>query len=937
MRSRYILFLILITSFNSQAQNDSPITGYLSSSAMICSSGKIFAWGSNQAGSDKSGPKGILGVGSNNAYETSPKPVIGLDKFNSLKFKQIAGGSGKHIVALACDGSVWAWGNNRNGQIGNGSKDSVITEPMQVKAGVMAGTKYDDGSGNLIGVILVSSGNLNSFAILNDGRLVSWGSNNDLVSENTSGQLGDGTTIERRSPVFVLDGSTLGPLLNVINVSAGDATTYALVDEDGDGLGTVFSWGNNINGQLGRSTNGKPYQYSSISGASSSYAFPVKFLDNSLLSNISVISAGDVIGLALDKDGNVFAWGNGAWSGSTGQGMHLSHGDPKKVLSGETTGRGSDGKSPFLKAKSISAGRGFGMAVTRDGKPVAWGNNGSCGSGGSLGDGTLLYSRSTPAYIINSSTNAVDSNVVSIVRGDEFGFYITNDNKVYTWGCNKYGQLGIGDTFSVNKATPLIFKNCELKDLKPYAKFRSSDTIVCASKISSSQVLLRSNFSRSERLAPNYQISWFKDNSLVKGPLNSSNPESGFYMASSTGTYSTKVKYIGGNDQCNSYADAIDKISIQAFPKTFSVEDEILYNGDTLKPKVTTTSTYSPLYAWYGSPTSNVVLAYSTGTSSVSIPKNHSALSPLSNGDIKLYLEEKSPVSGSIKRKDTICNPAYNQYNVLRNDTLNNDVMKTNYVAFEKIKITSFKVIAKTTLPNFGKLSGKLHFVIYGSKLTYYGSVLPNELIILGRFGMDLEVTRTNSDSVNKVFELSVPVNIEIPGTSDGYQFFISSDDVALTNKIGMGTIYFSSTACNQPYPIKDNVNGKIIKQTGLVVRDYVFSGPGPIFDLQFEKSQGFCDRIPVIMKYGFPTSLEEHSPTAELFTIYPNPANKVFVLNAKEAGTLRLMNLQGMEVLKRNVMEGVNNINLINLPISTYIVEFSGSNSQQRVKLIVE
>ncbi|MBC7390354.1 MAG: hypothetical protein H7329_14145, partial [Opitutaceae bacterium] len=323
MKAHYILFLILLTSFKSQSQNDSPISGYLASSAMICSSGKIFAWGSNQIKFAKTEYTGILGVGSANAYETLPKPITGSNKFNGLKFKQLAAGSGKHIVALACDGSVWAWGNNSNGQIGNSSLDSVITQPSQVKAGVLAGTVYDDGFGNLIGVKLVSSGNLNSFAILNDGRLVSWGSNNDLVSENTSGQLGDGTTTERRSPVFVLDGNTLAPLLNVINVSAGDATAYALVDEDSDGLGTVFSWGNNINGQLGRSTNGKPYQYSSISGASS-YAFPVKFLDNSLLSNISIISAGDVIGLALDKDGNVFAWGNGAWSGSTGQGMHIS-------------------------------------------------------------------------------------------------------------------------------------------------------------------------------------------------------------------------------------------------------------------------------------------------------------------------------------------------------------------------------------------------------------------------------------------------------------------------------------------------------------------------------------------------------------------------------------------------------------------------------------
>ncbi|MBC7388036.1 MAG: hypothetical protein H7329_02385, partial [Opitutaceae bacterium] len=901
MRSYYILFLILLTSFKSQSQNDSPISGYLSSSAMICSSGKIFAWGSNQIALAKTEYTGILGVGSTNAYETLPKPVTGSNKFNSLTFKQLAAGSGKHIVALACDGSVWAWGNNRNGQIGNGSNDSVITEPMQVKAGAMAGTKFDDGSGNLIGVKLVSSGNLNSYAILNDGRLLSWGSNNkgNNGTDDTFGQLGDGTTVDRRIPVFVLEGSSKLPMFNVINVCAGDAVAYALIDEDGDGLGNVYSWGKGRNGTLGRSVDGSPWSISKEDY--SSYAFPVKFLDNSLLSNISIISAGDVIGLALDKDGNVWAWGNGAWAGCTGQGQHISHGDPRKVLNGETSGHGSDGKGPYLKAKSISAGQGFAMAVTRDGKPVAWGNNGGCDRGGSLGIASSLPEKRTPSYIINSITNTIDSNVVSIIRGDVFGFYITNDNKVYTWGCNKYGQLGIGDTFSVNKVVPLIFKDCELKDLKPYAKFLNSDTMVCASKMASSPVLLKSNFSISVGQAPKYQTFWYKDTTLVKGPLSATNPQSSYFMATSPGAYSVKIKYIGGNDQCNSYADAIDKISIQAFPKTFSVEDEILYNGDTLKPKVTTTSTYSPLYAWYGSPTSNVVLAYSTGTSSVSIPKNHSALSPLSNGDIKLYLEEKSPVIGSIKRKDTICTPLY--YQTLRSDTSDNYVTRTHFVAYEKLKITSFKLLAKAALPVPGKLSGKLHFAAYGYQLTPNGVVIPNDKNILNSFEMDFEISRSPGDSVNKFFELTVPFNIEIPGTADGFQFFISRANVALTNKIGSGTIAIANTGCNQAFPLADNGNGKILKSNYTAEYINTSSYPGPIFDLKFEKSQGFCDRIPVLMKNEFPTSLEDHSPIAELFTIYPNPANKVFVLNAKEAGTLRLMNLQGMEVSKRNVM----------------------------------
>src|SRR5690606_1470108 len=121
-----------------------------------------------------------LGFGGTDEYYSIPQQVtIG----NDVIIKQINSGSGNHFLAVACDGTVWGWGNNIFGQTGIGNT-SVVNAPMQVLAGVLAGTYWDDGSGNLTNVLSVYGGNANSFAILDDGRVVSWGCNS-----NTHGQL----------------------------------------------------------------------------------------------------------------------------------------------------------------------------------------------------------------------------------------------------------------------------------------------------------------------------------------------------------------------------------------------------------------------------------------------------------------------------------------------------------------------------------------------------------------------------------------------------------------------------------------------------------------------------------------------------------------------------------------------------------------------------
>ena len=124
---------------------------------------------------------------------------------------QIAGG-GEHSIALKSDGTVWAWGNNWVGQLGDGTTSHRST-PVQVSG--------------LSGVIAIAGGGYHSIALKSDGTVWAWG-------WNEYGQLGDGTTSHRSTPVQV------SGLSGVIAIAGGGYHSIALKSD-----GTVWAWGNN--------------------------------------------------------------------------------------------------------------------------------------------------------------------------------------------------------------------------------------------------------------------------------------------------------------------------------------------------------------------------------------------------------------------------------------------------------------------------------------------------------------------------------------------------------------------------------------------------------------------------------------------------------------------------------------------------------------------
>jgi len=131
----------------------------------------------------------------------------------------IAGG-GTHSLALKNDGTVWAWGYNGYGQLGNGGTYTTSNVPVQA-------------SGLTGGITAIMGGHHHSLALKNDGTVWAWG-------YNYYGQLGNGTNTNSNVPVRV------SGLAGITKIAGGGLHSLALKND-----GTVWAWGYNYYGQLG--------------------------------------------------------------------------------------------------------------------------------------------------------------------------------------------------------------------------------------------------------------------------------------------------------------------------------------------------------------------------------------------------------------------------------------------------------------------------------------------------------------------------------------------------------------------------------------------------------------------------------------------------------------------------------------------------------------
>lgn len=325
-----------------------------------------------------------------------------------------------HTLLATPGGLLYAWGENANGRLGDGTLTDRSTPTL---------------ISTLTGVTAVSAGTQHSLAVTVDGRVFAWG-------YNSSGRLGDGTSTTRNRPVPITS------LTSIVSVAAGDSHSLALTAD-----GRVYAWGSGTSGRLGL-------------GSTTSYNIPMLVPG---LANVIEIAAGTSHSLAVTSSGQLYAWGaNG--SSRLGDGTTTNRTSPTLIGTGgapvldvvagdahsvalmqdgtvrawgagssgqlglgTTTVRSTPTQIPGLTAADLAAAENHTLAVRSDGVLMGWGAN----AAGQLGDTTTTM-RTAPTVAMGPASVGV------LTAGGTHAVAVTPDGHVWTWGEGLSGRLGDG-------------------------------------------------------------------------------------------------------------------------------------------------------------------------------------------------------------------------------------------------------------------------------------------------------------------------------------------------------------------------------------------------------------------------------------------------------------------------------------------------------------
>lgn len=336
--------------------------------------------------------------------------------------KSVSGGW-NYALALKSDGSVWSWGANDDGELGNGTTVESLS-PQAIKTLSR-------------GVVAVAAGWDAGVALKSDGSVWTWG-------KNDRGQLGDGTNVSSNTPTRVA-----GLYGKATAIAAGLAFVLALKSD-----GTVWGWGDDFQGQLGNGDNTDS---------------PTPVAVKGLTAKVVSIAAGKAHSLAVESDGSVWAWGDNSShqlgrdtadsyqnmplrvEGLSGRAVAVAGGlDHSAAIltdgmvwtwgrafipSGDYMGSDTPTQVPSLTSvKQVVGGWDFFVALEANGSVWSWGEN-----LGTLGDGTGKDSLTNPVAVLG-----LDKGITVIGTAVSDSYAVASSGAVWAWGNNNYGELGNG-------------------------------------------------------------------------------------------------------------------------------------------------------------------------------------------------------------------------------------------------------------------------------------------------------------------------------------------------------------------------------------------------------------------------------------------------------------------------------------------------------------
>jgi alpha-tubulin suppressor-like RCC1 family protein len=334
----------------------------LAHTCALSDAGGVKCWGDNW--------EGKLGNGSV-ISSNFPVDVYGLETGVAS-----ISGTHKHTCALTSAGGVQCWGRNWHGELGDGTTDYRVTPvtPQGLESGVAA----------------VAAGGFHTCALMLDGSIRCWGA-------NWHGQVGDGTDVEKHTPVQVIELE-----VKAVAIATGKYHTCAVLETGG-----LRCWGYNKFGQLGNGPDEDKWIPTRVDGLSE---------------GVADVALGENHSCALLVKDQVMCWGNNA-QGQVGIGSTDTQYIPIFV-----PGMASN-------AKAIYTGQRFSCAFAISGGAYCWGENWA----GQLGDGSQ-EDKLTPVAV-----NGLDANILDLATGDSHACAVLDTGGVKCWGSNGYGQLGDGE------------------------------------------------------------------------------------------------------------------------------------------------------------------------------------------------------------------------------------------------------------------------------------------------------------------------------------------------------------------------------------------------------------------------------------------------------------------------------------------------------------
>jgi len=294
--------------------------------------------------------------------------------------------SSGHTFALKEDGSLWGWERNWDGRLGAGTDESAYPTPVQILENVKEIFPHER----------------HSFALTTDGKLWGWGRNNH-------GQVGDGTTNNRFKPVEI-------DLNNVEKIIPGDNNTFALLNDS-----TLWAWGNNRYGKLG-------------DGTATNRTQPVQIMEN-----VKAVYPQEKHTIAHRMDQTLWAWGYN-WYGQLGNGNNENQYAPVQVNLDQVA--------------EVYVEESHAYAVKDDGSLWAWGNNWY----GQLGDGSIS-NRHRPIQISLE-------NIAEIHPQRHHAFAVKEDGSLWGWGRNWDGRVGNNSSTHVQSSPEKIAENIDRAFIK---------------------------------------------------------------------------------------------------------------------------------------------------------------------------------------------------------------------------------------------------------------------------------------------------------------------------------------------------------------------------------------------------------------------------------------------------------------------------------------